>query len=391
MKKTARIITIILLSFAVLFNVHFSALDPLKENTFQSRTQTIDSLNECTSHYYKNSLTDAKEIALYEEIESALFYRIDNYKISSSDKNLINKIALYVCLDNPFFTFTDSFYTSQPLNEQNSFFNRLQSGTLPFIFSDDKYYDKMTAAYNKAAEINANMPDYTDEYDKVKYLHDFIAMNVRYTDDMNDKDADTAYGALINGKARCEGYTNAFSILLNLIGIENAKVFYFGEDTAPGHIWNLVKVNGSYYHVDTTNDSFNIIQDIPSNYTSYAYFLISTDDIKKTSKINEMISGLIPACDNEQDNFFIKNGLYFNAYNRLKIGKAAGSFLSQQSDEGKNGVSIKFKDAADYNKALSSSEIRYLLSVIADYDDSESTYFTYYMNEKQQVITFYPQ
>lgn len=393
MKKLTRSITIILLFLAILFSVYFSALDPQKATVFESQSQTIKLLENCNSYYYKNSLTDSKEIALYEEIREALFYRVENYKINFSNKNIINKITLYVCLDNPFLTLTDNFYTIETSAQKNSFLEQIQSDTLPFVFNDERYYEKMTAAYQKATEIVSNMPKYTNEYDKIKYLHDYIIMHVRYTDESTDKDADTAYGALINGKARCEGYTNAFSILLNLVGIENTKVFYFGEDNdqSTGHIWNLVKINGSYYHVDTTNDSFNSSQDIPSNYVSYAYFLISTNDIKKTSKINEMISGIIPACDSENDNFFLKNGLYFNSYNRLKIGTASGIFLEDQIEQGMVGVSIKFKNAADYNKALSSSEIPYLLSVIAEYANSSSTYFTYYMNDSQQVITFYPQ
>lgn len=56
----------------------------------------------------------------------------------------------------------------------------------------------------------------------------------------------TAYGALINGLAVCEGYTAAYNIFLKLEGI-NCSTEQF-----PNHIWTTTTLDGIFYHTDVT-------------------------------------------------------------------------------------------------------------------------------------------
>ena len=389
MKKTIRIIVVTLLVFSSAFSLNNSAQIKISSKEFDNTTQIISTLNTCVSEYYRSTLTDLEELQLYDEIKTALIYQIDSYTFYFKDQSVVDKISMYVCLDNPFITITNNYYTIE--TKDNSHTIHIKA-TVPLMFSYDDYHQKMLLSYQKAQSIIDQMPAYNNTYDIVKYLHDYLVTQVRYDDDLSNDDADTAYGALIDGKARCEGYTNAFSILLNLARIENAKVLYLGDDVASdiGHIWNLVKVNNDYYHVDITNDSFSLIDDVPNDYVSYAYFLISTEDILRSSPINNTIIDLIPDCDATINNFFIKNDLYFADYNRYKIGKIAGGFLSDQLNSNLNGVSIKFENEEDYLKASSSSEINYLLGVISNYDGIKANYFNYYMYDNQLVISFYP-
>ena len=389
MKKTIKIIVVILLVFSSAFSLNDSAQIKISSKEFDNATQIISTLNTCTSEYYRNTLTDLEELKLYDEIKTALIYQIDNHTFYFKDQSVVDRISMYVCLDNPFITITNNYYTIE--TKDNSHTIHIKA-TVPLLFSYEDYHQKMLQSYQKAQEIIDQMPAYDNTYDVVKYLHDYLATHIRYDDNLANDDADTAYGALIDGKARCEGYTNAFAILLNLSGIENAKVLYLGNDVDSdvGHIWNLVKIENDYYHVDITNDSFSLIDDVPNDYVSYAYFLISTEDILRSSPINEAIIDLIPDCDATINNFFIKNDLYFTDYDRYEIGKNAGNFLSEQLNKNLNGVSIKFENEEDYLKASSSSEINYLLGVISNYDEIRANYFNYYMYDKQWVISFYP-
>lgn len=55
--------------------------------------------------------------------------------------------------------------------------------------------------------------------------------------------------------AVCEGYAKTYALLLNTAGIDAYVVG--GKNTNPdsdGHAWNIVKLNGTYYHVDVTWD-----------------------------------------------------------------------------------------------------------------------------------------
>ena len=389
MKKAVKIIIVALLVFSSTFSLNNSAQIKISAKEFDRATQIISILDTCTSEYYRSMLTDIDEIKLYDEIKTALIYQIDSYTFYFKDQSVVDRISMYVCLDNPFITITNNYYTIETKGDSHTIHIK---ATVPLLFSYEDYHQKMLLSYQKAQSIIDQMPASDNTYDVVKYLHDYLATHVRYDDDLSNDDADTAYGALIDGKARCEGYTNSFSILLNLANIENAKVLYLGNDVDSeiGHIWNLVKIDNDYYHVDITNDSFSLIDDVPDDYVSYAYFLISTEDILRSSPINESIIDLIPNCAATGNNFFIKNDLFFTDYDRYEIGKIAGDFLSDQLDNGLNGVSIKFENKDDYLKAGSSSEINYLLGVISNYDGIRANYFNYYMYDNQLVISFYP-
>ena len=55
-----------------------------------------------------------------------------------------------------------------------------------------------------------------------------------------------AYGCLVNHKAVCSGYTDAFAAIMTELNITND----YGH--SPNHIWNKVKIGKTWYHVDVT-------------------------------------------------------------------------------------------------------------------------------------------
>ena len=87
-------------------------------------------------------------------------------------------------------------------------------------------------------------------------LHDRLAAQVMY--DGSAANAHDAYGALVDGKAVCEGYAKAFQYLLQKAGMQSFLITGSSTNpvsgTAEGHAWNVVRVAGEYYHVDTVWD-----------------------------------------------------------------------------------------------------------------------------------------
>lgn len=82
-------------------------------------------------------------------------------------------------------------------------------------------------------------------------LHDWLTAHVEYdqADYLPGSDF-SAYGALVDGCCVCEGYARAYSVLLGKCGIESRLVI--SEEL--NHMWNLVKLDGEWYHVDVTWD-----------------------------------------------------------------------------------------------------------------------------------------
>lgn len=140
-----------------------------------------------------------------------------------------------------------------------------------FSGEEQQEYNKIQDAIAAAQRIVQQVvtPEMSD-YDIVKTLHDYLVLNCKYdmrlyTDSLPPT-AYTGYGALIDGTAVCDGYAQAYAFMLEAAGIPCE--FASGGN----HGWNLVEVDGAWYHVDTTWDD-----PVPNRdgYVRYDYFLKS--------------------------------------------------------------------------------------------------------------------
>ncbi len=91
---------------------------------------------------------------------------------------------------------------------------------------------------------------------KVLLVHDRLITHCHYSEDYDNEngryadDDYNAYGALVGGKAICQGYTLGLSYLLDYVGINS----YTCASDILLHAWNIVIVDGEKYHVDVTLD-----------------------------------------------------------------------------------------------------------------------------------------
>ena len=120
--------------------------------------------------------------------------------------------------------------------------------------------------------ISSNVNDNMSNYDKIKVFHDYIVNNTEYDKD-NVEDSHTAYDLITTSKSICGGYSDIMSIYLNTLGIQNYKV------TSENHIWNLVNLDGIWYHLDMTWD--DPIASDGKQYLIHNFLLISTEQLHK--------------------------------------------------------------------------------------------------------------
>ena len=109
--------------------------------------------------------------------------------------------------------------------------------------------------------------------EKVKALHDYLVLNTMYDFAAEGKLTTSSHFAqqiLFEGYGVCDGYSEAFKILMNGAGIECNIVY---GDTPYGlHAWNQVKIDGVWYNMDVTWDDPDDGEKI-----SYDYFCISDE------------------------------------------------------------------------------------------------------------------
>ena len=113
------------------------------------------------------------------------------------------------------------------------------------------------------------------DYEKVCAVNEYLCDNVYYPDiEPYEPVTHTAYGALKNGCAVCEGYACATKLILNSYGIE-CDIEVGDCLNGGGHAWNLVKLDGAWYQLDVTwNDQSSDRSD----------YLLVTDEYMKQSR-----------------------------------------------------------------------------------------------------------
>ena len=121
-------------------------------------------------------------------------------------------------------------------------------------FSTAEQEEKLTNAV-KSALKSLNLNGKTD-VEKVIAIHNYICDHVDYDyDGLSDSTNTvkyTAYGALCNGKAVCNGYAVLFYRMCKEAGLSVRIIS--GTANGGSHAWNIVRVGDVYYNVDTTWD-----------------------------------------------------------------------------------------------------------------------------------------
>lgn len=148
---------------------------------------------------------------------------------------------------------------------------------------------EMMAAFDQAEkEILARLPSPgAPDLEKAKAIAQLIAETTEYYDiafhppedrPLTDEElkffrnASDEYGALVNGKAICTGYTAAFQYLAEKLGLHCLSIS--GDGGGVPHAWNLLWLDGNWYHVDVTWMDRGGKEDI-----NWSYFLCSDDEM----------------------------------------------------------------------------------------------------------------
>lgn len=187
--------------------------------------------------------------------------------------------------------------------------------------------------FNAASRVySIYMEDCTNDYDKVVAAHDYIVENCVYNKDAIDSDTLSdddfePYGVFIKGVAVCEGYAEAFKLLMDIAGIEcNIVIGTVGEEETL-HAWNMVKLDGDWYHVDVTFDD-----PYPETAEIVYLYLNVTDDI--LSKDHSWDKSETPEANSDEYEYIKRSGNECTSIGELKV------LLDQCDREGSGYVSF---------------------------------------------------
>ena len=214
-----------------------------------------------------------------------------------------------------------------------------------YRLTENELSEMNRAAEKAAQEIIAQLTPDMDDYEKLKFFHDYLILNCET--DTSYPYADTVYGALVEKKALCEGYSKAFSYLCNLAGIENAIVT---GQTYVAHMWNMVKVDGNWYHVDVTWDKPDdeLHKKFP-DVILYQYFMV-TDSVIENNHIIWDYPCEAPRAYGTSENYFAREGADVSAKGELL--NASENAIMSAVKRGSASAMVKFDSTDLYISSL---------------------------------------
>lgn len=194
------------------------------------------------------------------------------------------------------------------------------------------------------SEILSGVSSDASDYEKARYVFDYLAFNVDYV--AGAADNQNIISVFLNRETVCQGYACATQYLLDLLGIPCAIVT--GTANGESHAWNLVRLDGDYYYLDTTwgNASYSGDGLATGSFINYNYFAVTTAELEATHTPNGDIE--LPLCTATEDNYYVRENLYFSAWDEESVGAA----FSEAYGRGDGFCSVKFSDGDAYRQAF---------------------------------------
>ncbi len=180
--------------------------------------------------------------------------------------------------------------------------------------------NKIKAAKSKidaaVEEILSQVKSTMSDYEKEVVIHDHIINRTKY---VNGENSHSILGVFVDGEAVCQGYSLAFQYVMRLAGVQCITVT--GRFSGQSHMWNMVELDGEYYHVDVTAD--DPIVDNWEDVIDFNYFNLNDKQIKLDHTIKNP-EFTVPAANSNKYEFFKKTG---QLYKEFSVNNFANSIV----------------------------------------------------------------
>lgn len=300
----------------------------------------------------------SNEAQLYDIIDAAVKAKTDTITdgLDVYSVETIEKVYGYVIIDHPeYFWARESYqieYTSGIVNQKT---------LMPAYINYEDVSGMTVRLESERDRIIDTLSTLPTDYDKILYIHDYLVSEADYDTyayeniDSSSPSQDilastTAYGAIVNKKAICSGYSKAMQYLAEAAGIRSTVVTGYKND-GESHMWNFVILDGAYYYIDVTWDDPVFISQTSNdkNNIFYNYFCMNSAELMKTHSIDGKYNIVLPECTEEKYNYFIYNNLYLDSYTFDDVSEIIGRAFSQSQKY----VQIKFSMSSAVSEAAS--------------------------------------
>lgn len=245
--------------------------------------------------YYYKQLNKQKQ-AIYYALLKGIQNLEEEFIIPKCEKEELYDIFFRMRLDHPEIFWATGFRYKYYNDSPNLIF------VPEYLFKKNKIQEHqkaMSARIEKLVRPALKL----SEWEKEKYVHDFICENVYY-DKLKKPYSHEIIGPLGQGVGVCEGIAKTVKVLMDALGIW-CMIALCGNNPEKGikyrHTWNIVKIGGTFYHLDATFDNTLSCKDSQPE-IRYDYFNLSD---KQIFRDHEPLIAPAPKCV-DGDHFFYK-------------------------------------------------------------------------------------
>lgn len=363
----------VIVCLGLLSGCSFEGFSPSGEvnvgNIPRAKPKKVESIS--TEAYVYQTLDDETR-TVYDQVLDAILQQEKTVKVSTKDTDILDHAYTAVNADyGGLFWVSGYMYTKHSMGDTVTSIDFSPNYTMDKE-ERDKYQEQID---RKVEEILSGISQEEDDYEKVKYVFETLIEEVDYGKESENNQ--NIISVFVDGKTVCQGYACATQYLLKLLNVQSAVVT--GKANGESHAWNIVRMDGNYYYVDTTwgNSRYLNEENSEKKYVNFNYFGMTTEEISMTHQAEVFFD--LPICTATGDNYYVYEGLYFTEWDPEKIG---GVF--QKAWENKKGkVSVKFSTNELYEKTVS-----YFIEKehISDYCDGLTSMY-YVENEEQRILS----
>jgi hypothetical protein len=309
--KKELILLIISLLLLAVFCFIFFKIEPTAREHVDQEVETETSQDSLISESFFSDKYYYNQLSTISKREFRKIYEgICNYESSIVVDGLsvqdLNQIIYILYFDCP-----ELFYLSD--NNQN--FNHVNNKAT--VFYPQYTYTKETVDKMKeeldeiAADFKKKLKNQEPEYIE-KYIHDYLISNVTYNQETDNYM--NIYGALIEGKANCKGYSSSFVYLARSLNLPSAQVIGYASDNnaSIGHSWNVVELGDTYYYLDVCWDDFDESSEYGNLAGSYIFYNLPANKMAVSHNPEETFTKLgTPPTDNDSSKIYYKELGYY--------------------------------------------------------------------------------
>lgn len=249
------------------------------------------------AYYYERM--DKHSQAVYYALYAGLRDIRPSIEVPEMDIRSLGDLYFLIRMDHPEIFYTVTF----------RYRKRAQGSTIlvepVYLFDPKKIRTHMTALASRADKLARPYMEKRDD-EKLRYIHDFICGNVRY-DKLKKEYSHEIIGPLSQGVGVCEGIAKSFKLLCDRLHIW-CIVALSDNNPEKGiryrHTWNVVRLNGQYYHVDATFDNSLGTPDS----IRYDYYCLSD---RAFFRDHEPVIHPVPACSDSGRFYYRETKLSF--------------------------------------------------------------------------------